>query len=408
MNESTATAEQRFVVAATVRNPMADHARFLARFNLLRNYVLWTRRGSPGVPLELTRLLTPLGFLDYIGEWILPQYYGERFRYALYPVFDRFVRWQLRAGDHLIVTYANGITCSAWVRGHGGKVFLAAGNSHPDTLWEILEEEHRRWKCPAPPAPRRYHELSRRSVELADFVLSPSSFVRNSFLAHGFKPEQILEDIYLVDFSQFQPSQKERPAQRPFTVINTATLCLRKGTPYLLEAFRLIRKAVPDARFLLTDTILDNVKPIMNQYGDLPIEWAPSLPKNKLAERLRSADLFILPSLEEGLVRTAQEAMACGLPVILTPNTGANDFVTEGVNGSIVPIRNAQAIRDSALAWWEKIRAGYRVPTADLQEKVSYERLETTFMGHLRRLGLFSTTIPGSLGAKKTNRPRYD
>jgi glycosyltransferase involved in cell wall biosynthesis len=406
MNEfnPTITSGPQFVVAATVRNPMADHARVLARFNLLRCYALWTRRGSAGVPPELTRLLTPLGLLAYIGARTLSPFYGETFRWALYPIFDQWVRWQLRAGDHLIATYANANACLAWVRRHGGKTFLAAGNSHPETCWEILEEEHRRWKCPYPPAARFYHERSRRSVELADYVFSPSSFVRNSFLAHGFKPEQILEDIYLVDFSHFQPPNEARPAQRPFTIINTGMLCLRKGTPYLLEAFRLIRKEVPDVRFLLTDAVMDNVKPIMTQYGDLPIEWAPSLPKDKLAERLRSADLFILPSLEEGLVRTAQEAMACGLPVILTPNTGANDFVTEGVNGSVIPIRNPQAIRDTALVWWERIRGGYRVPTVDLQSRVSYERLENTFIGHLRKLGLLSAAIPGS-GGENENIP---
>ena len=80
-----------------------------------------------------------------------------------------------------------------------------------------------------------------------------------------------------------------------------------------------------------------------------------------LALRLKSADLFLLPSLEEGLVRTALEAMACGVPVILTPNTGSSDYVTEGVNGSVVPIRSAPAIAEKAIWWWHKIKGGFHM-----------------------------------------------
>ncbi len=399
--ESTITSGPRFVVAGAVRDPMADHARILAELNLLRRYVLWTRRGVAGVPAELTRLLAPLGLLAYLGGRTLSPLRSEAFRAALHPIFDRWACRELRAGDHLIATYASANACFEVARRKGGKTFLAAGNSHPLTFWEILQEEHRRWACPYPPLPRLYFERACRSVELADYVLSPSSFVRNSFLAHGFKPGQILDDIYLVDFSNFQPARVPRPPGRPFTIINTGMLCLRKGTPYLLEAFQLIRMKVPDARLLLTQTVADNIKPILAGFRDVPIEWAPNLPKPKLAERLLSADLFILPSLEEGMVRTAQEAMACGLPAILTPHTGAHDFIAEGVNGSVVPIRNAQAICEAALAWWERIRSGYRVPTQKLRETVTFEQLRKTFVGHLRELQLLPIANPDGV----ENRP---
>jgi glycosyltransferase involved in cell wall biosynthesis len=49
--------------------------------------------------------------------------------------------------------------------------------------------------------------------------------------------------------------------------------------------------------------------------------------------------------------------MACGLPVILTPNTGASDLVHEGVSGSIVPIRDSNSIVEKALFWRERIMA---------------------------------------------------
>jgi glycosyltransferase involved in cell wall biosynthesis len=333
-----------------------------------------------------------LGLLNYIGGRTLPTFYNESFRFALYPLYDRWVRCHLQPGDHIISSYAYANACLAWCRRHEGKVFLDGGSAHPDSFWEVIEEEHRRWNCRYPPVARFYYERARRTVGEVDYVLSPSSFVRNSFLARGFDRERILDVFYPVDLSCFTPARQERPPQRPLTIINTGMLSLLKGTPYLLEAFRLIRKEVPDARLLLTDTVMDSAKPILARYRDLPIEWSRSLPHDQLAERLRSADVFILPSLNDGFGLVITESMACGLPCITTPNTGASDLVENAVNGTVVPIRDAKAIRDATLFWWDRIRTGYRVPTADLQQKVSFDRLEARFLGYLRRLGFLTSS----------------
>jgi glycosyltransferase involved in cell wall biosynthesis len=188
-----------------------------------------------------------------------------------------------------------------------------------------------------------------------DLVLSPSSFVTNSFLERGFKPEQILRNVYPVDLQLFHPRAEQRPKNRPLTIVSTASLSLRKGTPYLLEAFRIVQKEIPEARFLLTQLVEDSVKEIVRAYSDLNIEWSPPLPHSRLADRLRAADLFVLPSLEEGLARTCIEALACGLPIVVTPNTGANDWIDER-SGEVVPVRDSAAIAAAILKWNEKVR----------------------------------------------------
>lgn len=373
------------------------------RHGLLRRYLVWNRRGTEGIPQDLTRKLSILGLFAYAGAKILPPYYAESFRFSLYPLYDRWVKSGLRPGDNIISSYAYANESFNWVRRHGGKTFLDGGNSHPDSFWEILSEEHRRWKCPYPPVPRFFYERARRMIKDVDYVLSPSNFVSRSFLDRGFNLEQIIPVVYPVDLRFFRPKDGEgrmadaRGAsngsgvasngrrKRPFTVINTGSLSLRKGTPYLLEAFRMIRKEIPDARLLLTDAVSDSVKLILARYSDLPIEWAPYLPPSQLAERLRSADVFILPSLEEGLVRTALEAMACGLPVILTPNTGTAQYVEEGVNGSVVPICDTTAIVQKVFWWREKLRSGYTIPLGDLPEQFSPEHLEMMLMAGLSK-----------------------
>ena len=366
-------------------NYYENYARILENANLLRSCSLWTRRPMPIVPSDRSHLFPALGLASYIAAKILPAYHSEAARFSLYPLFDRWARKYLVAGDHIISSYAYANECFKWVRSRGGKTFLDGGNSHPENFWTILEEEHRIWECPYPPVPKFYIERAKRMMEDVDFVLSPSTFVTRSFLDRSFKKEQIIDVTYAVDLTTFTPSTQPRPKNRPFTIINTGGLSLRKGTPYLLEAFRLIRKEIPDARLLLTDLVSASIKPILAQYMDLPIEWAPALPHGQLAERLRSADVFILPSLEEGLVRTALEAMACGLPVILTPNTGTAQFVEEGANGSVVPIRDSHEIAHKSLEWWEMIQTGHHVAVGNFADKVSFNALEEKFLGGMAR-----------------------
>jgi len=219
-----------------------------------------------------------------------------------------------------------------------------------------------------------------------DYVIAPSHFVADSFRQQGFRSEQILYVPYVTDLKNFQPL-RHRPAGRPLTLINTGSLSLRKGTPYLLEAFERIRSLVPDARLLLTRQVSDSIPMVLERYKNLPIDWVETLKPPALCQRLQEGDIFILPSLEEGMARTALEAMACGLPVILTPNTGACDMVEEGVTGSIVPICDSRAIVKEVMKWWDRIQKG-RTPFVPptLHEILSSKRFDENFSESLDKV----------------------
>ena len=379
----------KFVVATPTRSVCDDNARALERHGRLRFIALGTRRGTAGVPPERTRLKPGIGLAAYVAVKLLSNYGAESFRFRLHPWFDRWVKRQLHPGDHIISSYGYINECFRWVRQHGGKTFVDGGNSHPENFWTVISEEHRRWNCPYPPFAPHWYKSSLAMLSETDYVLSPSSHVTKSFLARGFKPEQILRNVYPVDLGRFSPPRQPRPKDRPLTIINTGSLSLRKGTPYLLEAFRIIHQHHPSARLFLSRLVQDSAKEVLAKYRDLPIHWTAGLPHSQVPDLLRSADIFVLPSLEEGLVRTACEAMACGLPAIVTPNTGINDFVESGVNGEVVPIRDPQAIATAALKWADKVLSPDWQPRAMLDTKVfGFEHFETEFIGQLRTIGL--------------------
>jgi starch synthase len=379
----------RFVVATPGRSVCDNNARALEENDLLRFIALGTRRGTAGVPAEHTRLNPWIGLVGYMAARTMSTFHGESFRFRLLPWFDRWVKRQLHAGDHIVSSYGYTNESFEWVRRHGGKTLVDAGNSHPANFWEILSEEHARWHSPYPPVARHWIDRSLAMMEQVDYVLSPSTYVTESFLARGFRSEQILRNVYPVNLDCFTPAKERRSKSRPLTLISTGMLSLRKGTPYLLEAFRIVRKEIPGVRLLLTQQIQDNVKPILEKYSDLPIEWSPSLPHEQLAARLRNADLFILPSLEEGLARTALEALACGLPIIVTPHTGANDAVIPGINGEVVPVRDPPAIAQAIMVWRDKVFSDSWEPRPLLDIKqFSFEHFAQRFMQQLRTIGL--------------------
>jgi len=385
---------ESFAVASFARCGHDNFARVLEKHGLLAFYALGTRRGTQGVSQPHTRLNPVFGLLNYAAAKCLPPFQAESFRFRLYPLFDRWVRSHLRPGQHLITSYAFANSAIRWSKEHGGKTFIDAQNSHPRFFWEVLTEEQKRWGSPYPPVVRCFNQRALEGVAQCDYIFASSTFVRDSFLEQGWEPQRVLLYTLPVNLDWFKPVDAERPESRPLTLLNTGALCLRKGTPYLLEAFRLIRKKEPRARLRLSQIVRDDAKPILRRYDDLPIDWAPPFnlamedQRKRYVERFQTSDIFVFPSIEDGFAFVVAEALACGLPVITTKNTGASDLIEAGKNGEVVPIRDPEAIAEAVLNWWSKIREGRRLQNMQqIRTLLSFESFEETIVNHLAAVG---------------------
>ena len=91
------------------------------------------------------------------------------------------------------------------------------------------------------------------------------------------------------------------------------------------------------------------------------------IPRTKLYRYYSQGSVFVIASLEEGLALVQAQAMACGLPVIATTNTGAEDLFTDGVEGFIVPIRDPEAIREKVIYLYEHPEVRQEMAQAALQ-----------------------------------------
>jgi glycosyltransferase involved in cell wall biosynthesis len=385
---------ESFAVASFARCGHDYFARALEKHGLLSFYALGTRRGTQGVAGPHTRLNPLFGLLNYAAAKCLPPFQAESFRFRLFPLFDRWVRSLMRPGQHLITSFAFANSAIRWSRAHGGVTFIDAQNSHPRSFWKVLTEEQKRWGSFYPPVARHFSQRALESVVQCDYIFAPSTFVRDSFLEQGCEAGRILSYTLPLNLDWFKPSKAARPQSRPLTLLNTGALCLRKGTPYLLEAFRLIREKVPDAGLRLSHTVRDDAKQVLRRYRDLPITWIP--PRNlqfedqrkQYVEQFQTSDIFVFPSIEDGFAFVVAEALACGLPVITTRNTGASDLVQAGENGEVVPIRDPAAIAEAVLNWWSKIREGRRLQDIHrIPKLLTTDAFEKTIINHLAALG---------------------
>jgi len=146
---------------------------------------------------------------------------------------------------------------------------------------------------------------------------------------------------YGVDLSLFSVRGMRRPlppnASHGLRVLHVGRVSPRKGVHYLVDAVT----RVPDARLTLVGALDAGMDAILR--GKACVTAVGAVPGSALPRWYGDADVFCLLSVEEGLAMVIAQAMAMGLPVIATPNTGAEELIEDGVTGFIVPARDPAA-----------------------------------------------------------------
>jgi glycosyltransferase involved in cell wall biosynthesis len=176
---------------------------------------------------------------------------------------------------------------------------------------------------------------------LADRILVGSGFARDSFISEGIPLDKLTVVPYGVDLSLFSPQSARIPTGDGFRVLFVGQIGQRKGISYLLKAYDRFRG--DGTSLTLVGNFFGSQEPLQS-YRKL-FKHIPNVPRPRLADIYRRADVFVFPTLIEGLPLVVLEAMASGLPVIVTPN-GPGDIVRDGVDGFVVPIRDPEAIVD--------------------------------------------------------------
>lgn len=182
-----------------------------------------------------------------------------------------------------------------------------------------------------------------QEVQLADHIFVASSMTQKSLLDVGVPPAKISVIPYGAPIDYFHSQPK---TDKLFRALFVGRVGPRKGVHYLLQAWQALK--LPDAELLLVG-INEFPQSWLAQYTDC-FRYVSSVPHASLNEYYNAASVLVFPSLVEGFGLVLLEAMACGIPVITTPNTAGPDILTDGVEGFIVPVRDIEYLKEK-LEW---------------------------------------------------------
>ena len=180
---------------------------------------------------------------------------------------------------------------------------------------------------------------SQREIKASQYFLVPSQFVAHSLQQSGATKKQFLWCPYGVDVSQFQLKPYSVPA-RPLQFVYVGGMKELKGIYYLMEAFKRLGKQ--KAQLTIVGAVKEqdeDLQPYREQ-----LHFAGPVLHDKMPALLQQMDVFICPSLAEGLSLSSIEAAACGLALIVTENSGVNDLLVSGKEGFVIPIQSIDAI----------------------------------------------------------------
>ncbi len=186
-----------------------------------------------------------------------------------------------------------------------------------------------------------FKRLSTKIWKRAAFVVANSGGLRD--LALQSAPTQSIEVIPTgVDTGYFSRKTVVASDDAPFTIVSTGRLIERKGYAYLIEALC----GLENVRLkLLGDGNLQENLARAAATARVSVDFMGACSKEQVATALARADLFVLPSLNEGMSNSLLEALASGLPAVVTDVGGSAELVTDNVNGFIVPKANSGALR---------------------------------------------------------------
>jgi alpha-maltose-1-phosphate synthase len=304
----------------------------------------WARLKREGLPHSLVSCFPYLHTPDYLlkrtsfySPWM-----SSRMASWNTCAFDLWTKRLIAPCDAFIAISGAGLLTGRKVQASGGIFICDRGSTHQRYQENILAEERYRWNLPQPLSKPHITIREEEIYATADAITVPSTVARRSFLKMGIAPEKVHVVPYGVRLDQF--TRTEAPPPGSFQVLFAGQVSLRKGVPYLLQAFARLKHR--NKCLTIAGAIQDDIRGLLSTLPTEYVVFTGSLPQAQLAKKMSTSHLLVLPSIEEGLALVLGQAMACGCPVLATTASGAEDLFTNGEQGFIVPERDVNALVD--------------------------------------------------------------
>ncbi|HEX5760595.1 MAG TPA: glycosyltransferase family 4 protein, partial [Thermoanaerobaculia bacterium] len=273
--------------------------------------------------------------------------------------FDRQVAARLPAGiDAVVACEISALATFRAARRRGVATLLDAPSFHHWAQDRVQERT-------APAAVhRRVADVKDGEIALADHVLTVSELARESYVRAGVPPERVHALPLGADLELFAPAAADgaaEPARDGFTFLFAGASLGRKGFDLLVEGFARVAAEEPSARLRVVGPrgdaahLLDRLPAAARSR----VAVVGPLPQAALAAELRRADLLVLPSRHDSYGMAVAEALACGVPALVSSMVGAKDLVRSGESGWVVPAGDGAALA-RRMVWCARHAAAVR------------------------------------------------
>ena len=298
-------------------------------------------RLPPEVPESRITAFTKLGLQNY---WRLARAKNGSDQTGVHLLFARRLcvlahRTGFKGASHLYAFSGAGYEFLKAGKDAGLRTILeqpAMPKEVQDSLLAPEYEEYVDWEN-ATALDHHHHEfLERQWAEwkLADTIIAPSHCVLRALEVAGAPVERCAVVPYGVDSSFVVNHQ---PHSGPLRVLTVAALRLLKGPQYTMIAAKMLKGTV-EVRLVGASSLY----PLAHRELSAHMHLIGQVPRSEIRKHYEWADVFLLPSLCEGMATVLIEALSAGLPIVTTANAGL--AVRDGVDGFLVPIRDPDAI----------------------------------------------------------------
>lgn len=246
----------------------------------------------------------------------------------------RYTEWRFRCYakkfDVIILWPGCSIQTFQYLKRHGKVIVVESINCHQKVARQLLRNEEQYLGL------GKTHLIDDNSIRdehakltIADYIFSPSPQVTKSLIVSGIDESKILPTSYGLSQKQMLPTTKKNNGKPVFLFVGS--VILRKGIHLLLDYWD---KAEVDAKLIVVGKIDPTVKPLVDSFSQRDdIEFIPFT--TDIDSLYQSADVFILPSIEEGSPLVTYLALGAGLPCLVTP-MGGDGVVRDAIDGYII------------------------------------------------------------------------
>jgi glycosyltransferase involved in cell wall biosynthesis len=183
---------------------------------------------------------------------------------------------------------------------------------------------------------------------LPDKIVAVSEYVRRLFLEKGIEPDKVVTIPSGIDIRKFDPAKSGTTLREEIginssvpVIVMVAILRVRKGHYYFVHAAKKVIEEFSNAMFLIVGDgpQRTNIERYINEL-DLKDNVLMLGLREDIPRILASADLYVIPSLSEGMGQSTMEAMAMGVPVIASDVGGLPELIIDDQTGILVPPKN--------------------------------------------------------------------